>query len=90
MIIKLAKLVLPPARMCAALAVGLLELGLAVGHPFPARASDVTLAETGSTLINPLFKVWAAEYMKTHGGVTISPAATNSVVGVEQAIAGAV
>jgi phosphate transport system substrate-binding protein len=74
------------ARTCAALAVGLLVLA---GRPFPARA-DVTLTETGSTLISPLFKVWAAEYSKTHGGVTISPAATNSVAGVEQAISGAV
>jgi phosphate transport system substrate-binding protein len=34
--------------------------------------------------------VWAANYTKTHNGVTISPAATNSVAGVEQAISGAV
>jgi phosphate transport system substrate-binding protein len=34
--------------------------------------------------------VWAADYAKTHSGVTISPAATNSVAGVEQAISGAV
>jgi phosphate transport system substrate-binding protein len=34
--------------------------------------------------------VWAANYTKTHSGVTISPAATNSVAGVEQAISGAV
>jgi phosphate transport system substrate-binding protein len=58
--------------------------------PCPARARNVTLTETGSTLINPLFKVWAANYTKTHSGVTISPAATNSVAGVEQAISGAV
>ena len=27
--------------------------------------AKVTLAETGSTLINPLFKVWVADYTKT-------------------------
>ena len=75
------------ARRCA---IGLLELGLVAGQPSFARAGDVTLAETGSTLIDPLFKVWAADYTKTHSGVTISPAATNSVAGVEQAISGAV
>ena len=32
----------------------------------------------------------AADYTKTHSGVTIAPAATNSVAGVEQAISGAV
>ena len=81
---------LSPSRTCAALVVGLLELGLVAGQPSFARAGDVTLAETGSTLIDPLFKVWAADYTKTHRGVRISPAATNSVAGVEQAISGAV
>jgi hypothetical protein len=45
------------ARMCAAAAVGLLEVSLVAGHPSPARAGTVTLAETGSTL--------AADYTKT-------------------------
>jgi ABC-type phosphate transport system substrate-binding protein len=53
------------ARLCAAIAIGLLVVSLVAGHPFPARAGDVTLTETGSTLINPLFKVWAADYTKT-------------------------
>jgi phosphate transport system substrate-binding protein len=88
--ISLAKPTLHFARLCAAAAVGLFELGLIAGHPCPAYAGDITLAETGSTLINPLFKLWAADYSKTHSGVTISPAATNSVAGVEQAISGAV
>ena len=88
--IELAKPALSPSRTRVALVVGLLELGLVAGLPSPARAGDVTLAETGSTLIDPLFKVWAADYTKTHSGVTISPAATNSVAGVEQAISGAV
>ena len=88
--IELAKPALSPSRTCAALVVGLLELGLVAGQPSFARAGDVTLAETGSTLIDPLFKVWAADYTKTHSGVKISPAATNSVAGVEQAISGAV
>jgi phosphate transport system substrate-binding protein len=77
-------------RLCAAVAIGLLGASLVAGRPVPARAGDITLTETGSTLINPLFKVWAAEYTKAHSGVTISPAATNSVAGVEQAISGAV
>ena len=73
-----------------AVAIGLLGVSLVAGYPFLARAGNVTLTETGSTLINPLFKVWAANYTKTHSGVTISPAATNSVAGVEQAITGTV
>ena len=79
-----------PALFGAALAIGLIQIALYEGRPSPARAADVTLAETGSTLIHPLFKVWADEYMKTHPGVTITSAATNSVAGAEQAISGAV
>jgi phosphate transport system substrate-binding protein len=85
--IKLNRPTLHPALICGALALALATLGPA-GHS--ARAGDVALAETGSTLIDPLFKVWASEYMKTHGGVTISTAATNSGAGVDQAISGAV
>ena len=88
--IELVKPALSPSRTCAALVVGLLELGLVAGQPSFARAGEVTLAETGSTLIDPVFKVWAADYTKTHSGVKISPTATNSVAGVEQAISGAV
>jgi phosphate transport system substrate-binding protein len=88
--ISFVKPTLCSARLCAAAAVGLLEVSLIAGHPFPARAGNVTLTETGSTLIDPLFKVWAADYTKTHSGVAISPSATNSVAGVEQAISGAV
>jgi phosphate transport system substrate-binding protein len=88
--IELAKRALSPSWTCAALVIGLLELGLVAGQPSFARAGEVTLAETGSTLIDPVFKVWAADYTKTHSGVKISPTATNSVAGVEQAISGAV
>jgi phosphate transport system substrate-binding protein len=88
--ISFAKTISRSARIGAPVAIGLLGVSLVAVHPLPARAGSVTLAETGSTQINPLFKVWAANYTKTHSGVAISPAATNSVVGVEQAIFGAV
>ena len=42
------------------------------------RAQNVTLVETGSTLIHPLFTVWAADYGKTHSGVTITATGTSS------------
>ena len=29
-------------------------------------AEPITLTETGSTLIYPLFNIWASEYPKTH------------------------
>jgi phosphate transport system substrate-binding protein len=56
----------------------------------PTHADEVTLTETGSSLMYPIFKVWAAEYSKTHPGVTIAVASTDSGAGVEQAISGSV
>jgi phosphate transport system substrate-binding protein len=79
---------LRPARasgLAAAFAFGLLALPIA-----PARADDVTLAETGSTLLRPLFDIWVSEYSKTHPGVKITTAGTGSGAGIEQAISGAV
>jgi phosphate transport system substrate-binding protein len=74
------------ARLCAPIVLGLLTA--AAGPIAPAPAADVTLAETGSTLIYPVFRIWAAEYPKTHTGVTVSAAATDSGAGVDQAISG--
>jgi phosphate transport system substrate-binding protein len=84
----MARLVTPiVARLCASVALGFLG---AVAAPSPwAYAAQVTLAETGSTLIYPVFRIWAADYPKTHPGVTVTAAATNSGAGVEQAISGA-
>src|SRR5580692_2234721 len=56
----------------------------------PAHADDVSLTETGSTLLFPLFKVWVDEYSKTHPGIHITTNATGSGAGIEQAISGAV
>jgi phosphate transport system substrate-binding protein len=75
------------ARVCAPVALGLLAVTAA--PTARARAAQVTLAETGSTLIYPVFRVWAADYPKTHPGVTVTAAATDSGAGVEQAISGA-
>jgi phosphate transport system substrate-binding protein len=75
------------ARLCAPVALGL--LAVAATPNTRALAAQVTLAETGSTLIYPVFQVWAAEYPKSHPGVAITAAATGSGAGIEQAIAGA-
>jgi phosphate transport system substrate-binding protein len=74
------------ARLCAPIALGLLTV--AAAPTAGALAAQVTLAETGSTLIYPVFQVWAADYPKTHPGVTVTAAATGSGAGVEQAISG--
>jgi phosphate transport system substrate-binding protein len=69
----------------AALALGLLAL-----TPALTRADDITLAETGSTLLYPLFKVWVSEYVKTHPGMHITASGTGSGAGIEQTLSGAV
>jgi phosphate transport system substrate-binding protein len=66
-----------------------LAVSLAALPALPARADEVTLAESGSTLIYPLFNVWASEYSKTHPGVKITTAGTGSGAGVARAISGA-
>jgi phosphate transport system substrate-binding protein len=83
----MAFLMRPAARLYASLALGFLGLVAASGPR--AYAAQVSLAETGSTLIFPVFRVWAADYPKTHPGVTVTAAATDSGAGVEQAISGA-
>ena len=80
----------PIRQLIAALAIGLSILGLLALPTGPARAEAITLAETGSTLLYPLFKIWASEYVKTHPGVKISTAATGSGAGIDQAISGEV
>jgi phosphate transport system substrate-binding protein len=74
-------------RLSAPLAIGL--LGAVTAPMTLARAAEVTLAETGSTLAYPVFQTWASEYSKTHPGVTVTAAATDSGAGVAQAISGA-
>ncbi len=74
------------ARLCAPVALGLLTV--AAAPVARASAAPVTLAETGSTLIYPVFRIWAAEYPKTHPGVTVTTAATGSGAGVDEAISG--
>jgi phosphate transport system substrate-binding protein len=64
------------------------HIGFAFAHGC-AGTREITLVETGSTLIQPLFSVWATEYMKTHPGVRIITNSTGSDQGIKQAISGA-
>jgi phosphate transport system substrate-binding protein len=52
-----------------------------------ARLGDVNVAETGSTLIYPLFEVWVTQYVKIDPNVHITVEATDSAAGVAQTIA---
>jgi phosphate transport system substrate-binding protein len=56
----------------------------------PCFAQDMTLSETGSTLLYPMFTTWVAQYAKAHPGVHINIGATGSEAGIQQVIAGKV
>jgi phosphate transport system substrate-binding protein len=51
-------------------------------------AGNVTLSETGSTLLFPLFQRWIPDYAGVAPNVTITAAATGSGKGIDAAISG--
>jgi phosphate transport system substrate-binding protein len=53
-------------------------------------SGQVTLTETGSTLLYPLFNEWDPAYHKQHPNITITAQGTGSGTGIAQAEAGAV
>ena len=55
-----------------------------------AYADQVKLLETGSTLLLPLFNLWAADYQQAHPDVQIGTQGTGSGNGIAQAISGGV
>jgi phosphate transport system substrate-binding protein len=69
----------------AALIAGTIAVSIAVG-----QSSGFTVAETGSTLIYPLFKAWIDGYAKVDPGLHMTAGATGSGAGIAQAIAGQV
>ncbi|MDD4886573.1 MAG: phosphate ABC transporter substrate-binding protein PstS [Thiomonas sp.] len=79
-----------PARRTqikAALAVA--GLSLATGFfALPAQAAQVSLLETGSTLLYPLFNLWVPDYTKAHPDVKITTQGTGSGTGIAEAISG--
>jgi phosphate transport system substrate-binding protein len=60
-------------------------LSLAAGH-----SAAQSLAETGSTLIYPVFQAWVGAYAKIEPAVHITAGSTGSESGINQAIAGRV
>lgn len=64
-----------------------LVVGISLFSYAAARSTDVHVAETGSTLIYPLFKAWIAEYAKVDPSLHLSAGATGSGQGIAQTIA---
>jgi phosphate transport system substrate-binding protein len=74
-----------PGRLLSAVA---LALGMSAFTTVPMQAGAVTLVETGSTLLYPLFNIWVENYTKTHPGVCISTASTGSEAGIQKILSG--
>jgi phosphate transport system substrate-binding protein len=54
----------------------------------PGYAANVTLNETGSSLLYPVFKQWISDYTRVTPSVSITASATGSGAGVAAAISG--
>jgi phosphate transport system substrate-binding protein len=63
-----------------------LTAGIALSS-FAAYSASLTVSETGSTLILPLFKSWVNAYAKVDPNLQMVTAATGSEAGIAQAIA---
>jgi phosphate transport system substrate-binding protein len=63
-------------------------LGLVALAPRRAAAADVTLLETGSSLLYPLFNLWVPKYTAMHPGLRITTQSTGSGTGIAQAVSG--
>lgn len=81
----------------AIVAVLLLVVGLAAGVGIQrsvlgggSSTSSVTISETGSSLIFPLFQLWGPAYGKLHPNVNVVPASTGSGTGISSAEAGTI
>jgi phosphate transport system substrate-binding protein len=62
----------------------------AAAIPTAPASSAVSLSETGSTLLYPLFNEWAPAYKSQYSQVTISTAGTGSGTGISDATSGTV
>jgi phosphate transport system substrate-binding protein len=73
----------PRIALAALICFGLIGLSAA-----PSQAASVTLKETGSTLLYPLFTQWIPDYAKVAPDVTLTAAPTGSGAGIAGAISG--
>jgi phosphate transport system substrate-binding protein len=72
------------------LAATLISTAISMAVAAPTQAASITLNETGSTLLYPLFQSWIAGYKSLAPDIVLSAAATGSGTGEEAALAGKV
>ena len=81
------------AGALAVLVAGTMTLTLAGCGSTPAGSATtggVTLLETGSSLLYPLFQIWVPAYTAAHKDVRITPGSTGSGTGISDAVNGTV
>jgi|HubBroStandDraft_5_1064220.scaffolds.fasta_scaffold36313_1 phosphate transport system substrate-binding protein len=69
-------------------AATLISLVLFALAAVPALAANITLSETGSTLVYPLFKLWIPDYTGVAPNVMLTAAGSGSGAGISAAISG--
>ena len=74
--------------MAALLAAGLSGLTPVLAQDAGKGGGNVTLSESGSTLLYPLFQLWIPDYGHVARNVSLTAAATGSGAGVDAAISG--
>lgn len=62
--------------------------GVLIGISPAYAQGNVTILETGSSLLYPLFNLWVPAYTRSHPNVRITTQSTGSGTGISQAIAG--
>jgi len=75
------------SALLRAAAATVLAAGFGMGV---AQAADVTLTETGSSLVYPLFNIWVPHFGKAHPGIRVTTQSTGSGTGIAQAVSGLV
>lgn len=75
-------------RLSRVIAAALLATALGAG--VAQAAQTVTLVETGSSLLYPLFNIWIPAFEKVHPNIRITTQSTGSGAGIAQAISGVV
>jgi phosphate transport system substrate-binding protein len=76
------------SRLPACQLMAMLSLCLFVWPAAAVRAAGVTLSETGSTLLYPLFELWIPDYAHVAPDVRLTAAATGSGMGIAAAMTG--
>ncbi len=70
--------------------VAALALAAATSMATIARADTVTLVETGSSLLYPLFNIWVPAFTTAHPGIQLTTTSTGSGAGIAESIKGLV